>query len=70
MLTSNEHDRARHFRLLERTTNLIAHHSTFPGKDEAVKRCREDIEQRYRLGMLTVEQRDRLLAILDDEEPA
>src|SRR5690349_13562465 len=27
---------------LERTTNLIARHPDFPGKGEAVSRCRED----------------------------
>jgi hypothetical protein len=71
MLISGQggHDPARHFRMLERTTDLIARHSPYPGKREVVSRCREDIEQRFVQGMLTEEQRDRLLAILDDEHP-
>jgi hypothetical protein len=69
MLTSDEQDRARHFRMLERTVALIAHHSTYSGKEEALRRCRDEIDQRCRQGMLTREQRDRLLALLDDGDP-
>jgi len=54
---------------LERTTNLIARHPDFPGKAEAVLRCREDIEARFHQGILTVEERTRLLAILDGRDP-
>jgi hypothetical protein len=69
MLTSGGPDPARHFRMLERTADLIARHPAYPGKGEAVRRCREDIEQRFRRGSLTEEQRDRLMAILDEGGP-
>jgi hypothetical protein len=69
MSTSVEHDPARLFRLLERTAGLLARHPDFPGKAEAMSRCRDDIKQRFLQGILTREQRDRLLAILDAENP-
>jgi hypothetical protein len=67
MSISVEHDPGRLFRLLERTAGLLARHPDFPGKREALNRCREDIEQRFLQGMLTQAQRDRLVAILDVE---
>jgi hypothetical protein len=55
--------------MLERTAGLIARHPDFPGKREAMTRCRDDIEQRLLQGTLTQEQRDRLFAILDADNP-
>jgi hypothetical protein len=62
------HNPAQLFRGLERTIGLIARHPYFPGKEDAVSRCGEEIEQRYRQGMLTDGQRTRLLAILRDTD--
>src|SRR3954449_3711248 len=39
------------FYRLERTTSLIVRHPDFPGKAEAIWRCREDIEERFHQGM-------------------
>ena len=52
------------FPRLERAAVLIARHPAYPGKEEAVRLCREDIEDHE---SLTTEQRIRLLAILGDE---
>jgi hypothetical protein len=64
MSVSSPHGSAQVYRRLERTTRLIVQHPDFPGKDEAVRRCRDDIEQRFGLGELTEEQRTRLQSIL------
>ena len=66
MMRPDGHDRAQIFRQLERATGLIAGHPDYPGKDEAVRLCREDILEH---SSLTTEQRARLLAILGDEAP-
>lgn len=62
----NGQDRAQVFRRLEQATGLIARHPDYPGKDEAVRLCREDIREH---ACLTTEQRARLLAILGDDDP-
>jgi hypothetical protein len=49
---------------LIRTVNLFARHPDFPGKSDAMFECVEDIEERSRVGRLSPEQRDELLAIL------
>ena len=46
-------------RLLE-TAELISHHPDFPGKGEAVDRCRAEIEDLFHAGQITMAQRDRL----------
>jgi hypothetical protein len=69
MSLSLGHDPARLVRMLERTAEMIAHHPDFPGKGEAVQRCRDEVDQWFRQGVLTEEQRERLLAILDGEPP-
>jgi hypothetical protein len=61
-------DPGQYYRRLERATRLIVRHPDFPGKDETLQRCRDDIEQRFRQNMLTEQQRARLLAILDEGE--
>src|SRR3954452_1352602 len=50
-------DPGQFFRRIERTTRLIVRHPDFPGKEETVQRCREEIEQRFQQGMLSDEQR-------------
>jgi hypothetical protein len=69
MTVSSTHDPGALFRRLERTAGLIARHPDFPGKAAAIAECRNDIERRFSQGMLTVEQRARLLAILDGVAP-
>jgi L-rhamnose isomerase len=56
------------FRRLEWAVGVIARHPDYPGKAETLQRCREDIERRLRLGMLTDAQRIRLHSILDGED--
>jgi hypothetical protein len=65
MAVSSTHDPVAHYRRLEWTAGLIARHPDFPGKSDAVGECRDDIERRFRQGILTVDERSRLLAILD-----
>jgi hypothetical protein len=50
-------------RLLE-TVELISHHPDFPGKGEAVDRCRAEIEDMLDGGRITIAQRDRLQGVL------
>lgn len=52
------------FRRLKQTTDIIAKHPDYPGKDKAVECCLRDIEDRWRSGMLTGDQKDALIAIL------
>lgn len=52
------------FERLERTTDVIARHPYYPGKPDVVQECLGDIENRCRRGLLSGEQRTRLLAIL------
>jgi hypothetical protein len=52
------------YQRLERAARLIARHPFFPGKDDAVADCIDDIEERCRLGLLSAEQRSRLIAIV------
>jgi hypothetical protein len=55
-------------RLLE-TVELISHHPDFPGKGEAVDRCRAEIEDMLDGGRITIAQRDRLQGVLRGASP-
>jgi hypothetical protein len=55
---------ARYFRRLEWATALIARHPTYPGKQGVVQQCLEEIEDRFRQGTLSSQQRSELLSIL------
>ena len=52
------------FERLEQAVTIIARHADYPGKHEAVAECLDDIEDRWRRGHLTLEQRFQLSAIL------
>jgi hypothetical protein len=52
------------FERLERTITIIAQHADYPGKPETIAECREDIEDRWTRGLLDLEKRFGLLAIL------
>jgi hypothetical protein len=67
MTVSSAHDHGQLFRRLERSTILILRHPEFPGKADAIRRCRDDIDSRFHQGMLTGEQRSHLLSILDGD---
>ena len=56
------------FTRLERTISLIARHPFYPGKSEVVDECLDDLEERYREGLLTHEQKTILVLILTTEE--
>ncbi|WP_254053298.1 hypothetical protein [Singulisphaera sp. GP187] len=56
------------FKRLERTVNLIARHPFYPGKPEAVHDCLDDLEDRYRDGSLTHEQKSILVSLLTTED--
>jgi hypothetical protein len=49
---------------LERAATLIAQHGDYPGRREVIADCLEDIDDRWQRGLLTLEQRFRLYAIL------
>jgi hypothetical protein len=49
---------------LERTVGMIKRHPYYPGKEVLLDECLEDIDERYRSGRLTAEQRGRLRGIL------
>lgn len=53
---------------LERTVSLIARHPFYPGKPEAVHDCLDDLEERYRDGSLTHEQKSILVSLLTAED--
>jgi len=52
------------FERLEQTVGMIKRHPYYPGKEMVLDECLEDIDERYRLGRLTAEQRGRLREIL------
>jgi hypothetical protein len=52
------------FDRLEQTVTVIAQHADYSGKQEVVADCLDDIEDRWGRGLLTLEQRFRLCAIL------
>jgi hypothetical protein len=55
------------FSRLEQTMCLIARHPFYPGKQQVVDECLEELEERVRQGTLTVEQRCHLVGILRAE---
>jgi hypothetical protein len=57
------------FQRLERAVNLIARHPFYPGKQEALDDCLEDLEERFRAGSLTYDQKTTLIALLYSEDP-
>jgi hypothetical protein len=52
------------FERLERTVGMIKRHPYYPGKELILDECLEDIDDRFRCGRLTAEQRGRLKDIL------
>ena len=54
------------FERLEQTIGMIKRHPYYPGKELLVNECLRDIDERYRLGRLTGEQRGRLRSILGE----
>ena len=52
------------FERLTQVATIIAQHVDYAGKHEAVAECLEDIENRWANGLLTLEQRFELCAIL------
>jgi len=52
------------FERLEQTATSIIQHPDYPGKNEVVTHCLEDVEDRWQKGQLLLEQRFRLYAIL------
>jgi len=67
MTVAREEDLSEVFYRFERTSLLIASHPDFPGKPEVLGRCREDVRERFQEGLLTADQRTRLLTILGEE---
>jgi hypothetical protein len=57
------------FERLELTVEMIATHRDYPGKQEVIRECRDDIEGRWREGRLSSEQRDTLVALLPSGQP-
>jgi hypothetical protein len=52
------------FERLQESVTIIARHADFPGKQQVVAECLDDIEDRWRQGQLTLEQRFQLYATL------
>jgi hypothetical protein len=52
------------FERLAQVAAIIAQHVDYPGKGVAVAECMVDVEDRWTRGLLTLEQRLQLLAIL------
>jgi hypothetical protein len=67
MTVARQEDLSEVFRRIERTSLFVAGHPDYPGKPEALGRCREDVQERFEEGMLTVEQLTRLMTILGDD---
>jgi hypothetical protein len=51
---------------LEYTVGMIKRHPYYPGKELLLDECLEDIDDRFRRGRLTAEQRGRLRTILKE----
>jgi hypothetical protein len=52
------------FERLQESVTIIARHADFPGKQQIVAKCLDDIEDRWQQGHLTLEQRFQLYSIL------
>ncbi len=59
-----------YFDRLIRSAELIARHAHYPGKQEAVEQCVEDVAELSRSGRITAEQGDVLLGIIRGTGPA
>jgi len=57
------------FDRLEQTVGMIKRHPYYPGKELVLDECLEDIDDRFRRGRLTAEQRGRLRQILEEPVP-
>jgi hypothetical protein len=53
-----------YFDRLVASAERIARHAHYPGKDQAVSHCLEDLEDLILEDRITAEQRDRLRAVL------
>ena len=53
-----------YFERLTASAEMIARHANYPGKDEAVHRCLEDVDDLLLAGRINPEQRDVLRGIL------
>lgn len=56
---------ATYFERLAYSVERIAHHAYYPGKEEAVEDCLEDIEELSLEGRITAGQRDLLREVLE-----
>ena len=70
MTVPSQHDSSRLFLRFEQTSLLLVSHPDYPGKAETLERFCEDVELRFQQGMLTVEQRTRLMTILGEQAVA
>lgn len=52
------------FERLQHTVGMIKRHPYYPGKELVLDECLEDIDERFRRGRLTAEQRGCLREIL------
>jgi hypothetical protein len=55
---------SRFFERLLETAGMIARHADFPGKRQVVERCREEVEDLTRSGVITSDQGETLQEIL------
>lgn len=55
---------AEDYRRLEGAAAVVARHVEYPGKQNLVRACLDEVEGRCRDGRLTLQQRNRLMAIL------
>ena len=53
-----------YFERLVASVERIAHHAEYPGKDQALNQCLEDIDDLAGAGRITAEQRESLRAVL------
>ncbi len=56
-----------HFERLVESVDLIARHVDYPGKQEVVNRCAEEIEELFRAGQINDSQEGFLLQILRND---
>ncbi|WP_422923976.1 hypothetical protein [Singulisphaera sp. PoT] len=56
-----------HFDRLAESVDLIARHVDYPGKQEVVDRCAEEIAELYQAGQISDNQEGLLLGILRGE---
>ncbi len=57
-------DANRDYERLQQTMMLISRHPEYPGKSEVVQECLVEIEERQRIGRISIQQREALTAIL------